>query len=441
MAACNLKIQLDEPKKIRVAGDQVTGTVIVSCDKDVNCKGLTVATRWSTHGKGNIDSGVSEQTVAFQGAWQAGKEYKYPFKLKVADWPPTYYGTFINVSHSVDARAKLAWATDPRAIAEFPVVVATSPADVQPSRKQVSGGCGWIGIIFFVAIVAMFAVAFWWLIPIVAIVVAGVWFFKSFLPRQLTGSIETKLEPRRVKPGKVVRGQLSFTPKWSVNINAIKYTFSGVERCVSGSGSNRTTHNHELTQLVEPLVGSQRLPAGQLQSFDFEITVPTSAAPSMKLIDNEVLWTVELRIDIPRWPDWTETFPLIVEPRSQAEETSRVEAERADAGEDEWLDQVIDQLQESEDAGSLRLILDAIREHEFMVSLEVEGDQDAAVAKYTPEVPGKWLAAYDSRHGLDVCLFVPSSLATPAEEAIWRGRIGIVDYDSDEELLIARVIG
>ena len=196
-----------------MAGEQVTGTVIVSCDKDVNCKGLTVATRWSTHGKGNIDSGVSEETVAFQGAWQAGQEYKYPFKLKVADWPPTYYGTFINVSHSVDARAKLAWATDPRATAEFPVVVATSPADVQPSRKQVASGCGWIGIIFFVAIVAMFAVAFWWLIPIVAIVVAGVWFFKSFLPRQLTGSIETKLEPRRVKPGEVACGHMSFTPK------------------------------------------------------------------------------------------------------------------------------------------------------------------------------------------------------------------------------------
>ena len=209
MAACNLTIQLDEPKKIRVGGEVVSGTVTVRCDKAVTCKGLEVATRWSTHGQGNIDSGVGEETIAFQGAWQAGQEYKYPFKLKAADWPPTYYGTFINVSHSVDARAKLAWATDPKASAEFPVVVTTSPADVQPSRKQVASGCGWIGIIIFVIFAILFAVAFWWLIPIIAMVVAAAWFFKSFLPKQLTGSIETKLEPRRVKPGDVVRGHLS----------------------------------------------------------------------------------------------------------------------------------------------------------------------------------------------------------------------------------------
>ena len=441
MAACNLKIQLDEPKKIRTGGEQVTGSVIVRCEKDTNCKGLVVESRWSTHGQGNVDSGTVDETIAFQGNWQAGQEYKYPFKLKAGDWPPTYYGTFVNVSHSIDARAKLAWASDPKASVEFPVVVATSPVDVQPSRKQVTSGCGWIGFIIFLAIAAVFAVAFWWLVPILGFVAFFAWFFKSFLPRQLTGSIETKLEPRRLKPGDLVRGQLSFTPKWSVNINQITLGFSGVEKCVSGSGSNRKTHSHLLSQHIQQLASAQRLPAGQKQSFDFELKVPTPAAPSMKMVDNEILWSVVLRIDIPMWPDWTETFPLIVEPSSQAEATDRIQAAQIDSAEDEWLEQVIDQLQESKDAGSLRLILDAIREHEFTMALEVVCDCDELMTQYTPEVPGKWLATYDNSQAIDVCLFVPSSMSLPAEDTIWRGRIGIVDYDSDQDMLYARMLG
>lgn len=441
MAACNLKIQLDEPKKIRMGGEQVTGLVLVRCDKDVNCKGLVVTTRWSTHGQGNIDSGIGEETIAFQGAWQAGQEYKYPFKLKVAEWPPTYYGTFVNVSHSLDARAKLAWATDPKASVEFPVVVTTSPADVQPSRQQMASGCGWFGVAIAIFFVILFAVAFMWLIPIILIVVAAVWFFKSFLPKQLTGSIETKLEPRRVKPGETIRGNISFTPKWNLNINQVNLSFLGVEKCVSGSGSNRKTHSHQLSERIMQLAGPQRLPAGLKQSFDFEFNVPRPAAPSMKMVDNEINWTVTLRIDIPRWPDWSESFPLIVEPSSQAEETGRIEEAQATSAEDEWLDQVIDQLQEATDATSLRLILDAIREHEFQMALEVDGDSDELMTNYTPEVPGKWLSTYDSRHALEVCLFVPRSIAPIAEDSIWRGRIGIVDYNSEEETLYARVVG
>jgi SpoOM protein len=439
LAACNLKIQLDEPKKIRTGGELVTGTVSVLCEKDVNCKGLVVQTRWSTHGRGNVDSATVDESIAFQGEWQAGQEYRYPFKLKAAEWPPTYYGTFVNVSHTVDARAKLAWAIDPKASAEFPVVVAASPTDVQPSRKQVSHGCNWIALIILGAMAAVFAAAFFWFIPIIAFIVFVAWFFRSFLPRQLTGSIETKLEPRRVKPGDVVQGQLSFTPKWSVNINQVTLGFSGVERCVSGSGSNRKTHSHLLSQHIQQLAGAQRLAAGQKQSFDFEINIPNPAAPSMKMVDNEVLWSVVLRIDIPLWPDWTETFPLIVELGSPSDAAGRIEAAQVDSSQEEWLDQVIEQLQESRDSASLRLILEAIREHEFTIALEIEGDCKELTTQYTPEVPGKWLTAYDSRHELDVCLFVPSTMFVPAEESLWRGRVGIVDYDS-EEVLYVRVL-
>ena len=442
MAACNLKIQLDEPKKIRLGSEVVTGTVIVRCDKDTNCKGLTVCTRWTTHGRGNVDSGLGAEEVVFQGAWQAGQEYKYGFKLAAASWPPTYYGTYLNVSHYVEARAKLAWAVDPKASVEIPVVVTTSPADVQPSRKQSASGCGPFGWVVLGLIALVFAVAFWWLIPIIAVIAGLVWFFKSFLPKQLTGSIETKLEPRRVKAGGVVRGHLSFTPKRSVNINAINYNFTGAENCSSGSGSNRKSHKIELAKQVGQLAGAQRLAGGQLQSFDFEFNVPANAAPSMKLIDNEVVWTVELRIDIPNWPDWTETFTLIVEPSEQtATETARLEVGQTRSADDEWFDQVLEQLQESTDSDRLRLVLELIREHEFKVTFDIEAELAVPKTSYLPEEAGVWLEAYDNARDLYVALFVPTTLVAPQIESTWSGRIGIIDYISEDELLIARMLG
>jgi len=436
MAACNLKIELDEPKKIRLGGEVVTGTVVVRCDKETNCRGLIISTRWTTHGRGNIDSGTVEEETAFQGAWQSGQEYKYPFKLKCATWPPTHYGTYLNVSHNVEARAKLSWATDPKAVVEFPVVASSSPADVQPSRQQ-SSSMSSLGWVILSAIGLIFLIAFWWLLPIVAIVMGLIWFFKSFLPRQLTGSIETKLEPRRARAGEVIRGHLSFTPKRSVKINAIRCTFSGVESCVSGTGSKRKTHTNELYKQVVELTAGQRLPGGQLQSFDFEMTVPSGAAPSMKLSDNQVLWNIEMRIDIPSWPDWTETFPLIVEPGEVTGEASRLQSEQGLSAEDEWFEQVLQQLQESDDVEKMQMVLDAIREHEFTLSLEIEGEAIEPTLSNTSTGPGKWFESYDKQRDLIVELFVPASAREPAIDTVWRGRIGILGYDSENEILSA----
>ena len=441
MAACNLKIELDEPRKIRASGEVVTGTVVVRCDKDTNCKGLVVSTRWSTHGRGNIASGEVDETTCFEGAWQAGQEYKYPFKLSSGSWPPTYYGTYLNVSHMVEARAKLAWATDPRAVVEFPLVASQSPDDLAPPSKKQSSTVSYVvaGTLGLVAIV--FLVFLWWLIPVAVLVIGVFWFFKSFLPKQMTGAVVTELEPRRVQSGGVVRGKLSFTPKRNVNINAVSFTLAGSETCVSGSGSNRKTHTHELLKQVVELAGAQRLVSGQQQSFDIEFTVPQNAAPSMKLADNQVQWAVELRIDIPKWPDWAESIPLIVEPGAATEAADRLAAEQGLTAEDEWFEQVLQQLQESDDVQRMQLVLDAIREHEFTLSLEVEGEEDEPTSNYAPEVPGKWFGTYDKRRDLVVELFVPASAHEPQVDTVWRGRVGIVGYDNDEETLSVRMLG
>ncbi len=467
MATCNLKIDLDEPKQIRLGGETITGTVIVDCQQDTNCKGLEISTAWSTHGRGNLDHGLGELVVAYQGAWHAGQEYRYPFKLKVAPWPPTYYGTYINVSHCVVARAKLAWKTDPRVEKEFPVMATTTPDDLQPVRQPKAGGAKVIIYVLLAIFGLAFGLAFIWLIPFLLIIAGLVWFFKFFLPKQLTGSVKCDVEPKRLQAGEKLKAHLSFTPKRSVKVNGVSYTVSCVEKCVSGSGSNRTTHTHELLKQTEALIGEGLLPAGQLQSFDVAFQIPRHAAPSMKLSDNEITWSVVFRIDIPRWPDWTETITLVVTPTADRHGVERHGADRHGAAiggkvapdnsmetvssdlqtrsdEDEWFDQVLKQLEDSRDRERLQLVLGAIREHEFTLSLSIGEEMDReefGESTYRPDVHGRWLSAYDERRDLDVALFVPDALELPQPESVWRGRIGIVDYSEDELTLFAKMLG
>ena len=99
------------------------------------------------------------------------------------------------------------------------------------------------------------------------------------------------------------------------------------------------------------------------------------------------------------------------------------------------------QLQGSTDAARLSLILAAIREHEFKVTFDIEEELEPPKTNYLPAEPGVWREAYDSDRELYVALFVPSVLVAPQIETTWSGRIGVIDYNSDDDLLLARMLG
>ena len=90
MAKCDLSSELDEPDRIYFAADTISGTVHVSVDADVKCKGLEVSSLWRTHGRGNIASETAQTITVFSGEWIAGERHSYRFELSVADWPPSY---------------------------------------------------------------------------------------------------------------------------------------------------------------------------------------------------------------------------------------------------------------------------------------------------------------------------------------------------------------
>ena len=258
MAKCDLSIELDHAGMTYIGGEKISGTVHVRADKDVNCSGLQVRTYWATHGRGNVDSKEVQAAMLFTGQWVAGEESEYRFELSVADWPPTYHGHHLSVDHYVEARAKIPWGFDPKASVPFRVrpIRESDTLDRRPKAIEIKGPVAALVGIGMAAVFLVFAVIVsanigWFLLPFLLLVPTGVGLFfvvRFLLPAWALGEVVCNLDAEQVSPGQQVDGELTIQPKKNVSINEITLCLSAQERCVSGSGTNRTTHRHEVFQ-------------------------------------------------------------------------------------------------------------------------------------------------------------------------------------------------
>jgi len=422
MAACKLIVELDEPKRVRVGGEPISGTVIVKPDKDVRCKGLQVTSYWATHGRGNLARGDVESGTLFEGDWQEGKEYRYPFKLATAVWPPTYYGNFLNVGHYVAATANVPWSKDPYTSTEFAVTAKETPPDLAPTSNTVkkSGVIGWIiGIIVVGLLMAVALPMAAILLPLIGIGATGYWFFKIFLPRQLLGPIQYEVGPAMLSGGQTLSGTCEFTPRWSTRINGITWMVRCEEKCISGSGSNRTTHTHEVLSKVFQLSEPCQLSAGQLQKFAFSFCLPNATPPSLKFSDNEVNWTSEFRIDIPKWPDWVKNVPFIAtcapnttsadSPSLTPALSATIAAPTVD--DDPWLTEVLQQVVQSEDdEDRLNAVLQAVKEQTFAITVNTQSEVDEPMESDVDEDGGTWVSAVDPIRNARLVLYITPSM-------------------------------
>ena len=322
MPKCKLNIVLDEPDRVYPGGGTISGTVDVSVDSDATCKGLELRTSWTTHGSGNITGDSGEPVVIFEGDWVAGHHASYRFDLPIVEWPPTYHGHHLNIDHFVEARAKLPWAIDPKASEPFQMrSTHCEQTSNRKPRKKKNGGCLGLIVIFVIYMFVMRSGPQLLNIPKIGIWFMGAlglavflfWFIRSFLPKWALGSIEADLDREQFVAGEAVEGKITISPRKQIAINGIDMTVTGAERCVSGSGSNRRTHRHTLFEQTERVAESTTLyPRGVPQEFHFSINLPPDAPPTIDLHNNDIVWNVDLRVDIPSWPDWRISLPIQV---------------------------------------------------------------------------------------------------------------------------------
>ncbi len=454
MAKCDLTIELDDPETVHPGGGTITGVVHVRVDADVNCKGLEVQSGWRTHGRGNVAADTTATMTLFAGEWNAGESVEYRFELPIANWPPSYHGHHLNIDHYVDARAKIPWGIDPKASAPFMMRPSRGPEGLKTqSIKNAIEVKGPIGCVIAMVILGIVMLGFGAILVelgifalfflIVPLAGFGYWFFRFFLPKFLLGEVQYQLASENVSPGQEMTGELIIRPRRNVSINGVTLKFQAREQCVSGSGSNRTTHKHVFVEQLDTLQGSTTLMAGQEHRFPFSVQLPDNAPYSIDLDDNDLIWSTTLRVDIPRWPDWVKEIPIMVVPSGKPVEIQPHQPPQAAAvaAQDDPSDGGITFGETAShlwsvrgDRDQLETLVEAVTGLTFELEAQVErrllyaGDDDPHVYKDGYAV---WARYTDPE--LPMVLYVPHELADEFEQIgrdLWRGRGTIVGWDS-----------
>ena len=325
MSKCDLKIVYDRPDRRYRGGEAVTGTVHVQVNKDVRCNGLMVEHFWQTHGRGNTATGERQTNVLFRGDLQAGQLVSYPFSFVAPQGPPTYHGHYLNIDHYVNLRVDIPWALDPKRKEEYILLPGRGDYGHLPSEAAGQAHSkGFLAKLGMPVGLAMIVIGIFLLCPFGLILIpagCAILFFslRKSLAEKKIGKVELTCGTPNVRPGSGVPVRLAFTPRGSAHLNGITATLTGVEQCVSGSGTDRTTHTHKLHERVFALSPERDLAANQPIRVEGLVLIPQTEAFTFHADDNDLIWKLEIRIDIPLWPDWLESRALIVRPAAEAQ--------------------------------------------------------------------------------------------------------------------------
>ncbi|HWB61126.1 MAG TPA: DUF3592 domain-containing protein [Chthoniobacteraceae bacterium] len=154
------------------------------------------------------------------------------------------------------------------------------------------------------------------------------WFLNIFLiPFVLVGlglivgvaySLLALFNPRAhlvVNPGAVALGDPRFTLQWSLQgrasaLTALSITLEGSEEAIYQNGKNTSTAtNVFFSQEIVNTTSQTEFASGAAQA-----AVPLDTMHSLDTGHNKITWKLRVKGKIPRWPDMTEDYPLIVLP-------------------------------------------------------------------------------------------------------------------------------
>ena len=349
MSKCDFTIQFDRDDPTYLPGDRIRGTVHVRVNEDFEHRRIVLKREWRTHGRGNRDTGGTEEVQLESGGMcRAGDTMTFPFEVAAPAGPFTYHGHFLNVDWYIEARADIARAIDPSGKQDFVLIpgdrsftdysMGTLTLDAtntaierteQLQRKVQNAVFG--GVTAVLLIIGLVQLARSGLLTgtfdsnnaggaIVGALLlllgaaAALRLSRNALARRRLGAIKLTVTPRQVRPGAVVQVRLHSPVVTDATIDGARLSLVGKEMVVRGSGTDRTTHMHTLHEQEMQLIDlPQGVRHGPME-VSGEVVLPPDAPYSFRASDNRLYWTLTARLSLPGWPDWHEDVELIVRP-------------------------------------------------------------------------------------------------------------------------------
>jgi len=332
----SLRIEFDRPDRAYRFGEIVRGIVRVDRARSEQCRAIRLVRFWGTHGKGNEERGDPTVTVLHAGPLRDRGPHVFEFEFPAPPGPFTYRGHFLNVEQYVEVQLDLPWARDPRIREEYvllpgrpfaaPAALLDSP---EHEARNIIPGIGAVlgtGALFVGLSMASASqpIGFLFLLGGVVLFLPAL---KKLSDRRL-GEAKAFLSSVFPTPGEEVGVEVKVSPGKLTRLNRALVELTAKERCVSGSGSSRTTHRHEVFSKRWTISGPMTLEGGSTRVLNGSFRVPEDAPPSFRGKSNKLLWEARVRLDIPNWPDWVKRIQLVVWPQENLlGRGERVEAE------------------------------------------------------------------------------------------------------------------
>ena len=311
MSKCDITIDFDRKDATYRGGETVSGTARVTVNKNLTSKGITLSHFWKTHGRGNTDQGeVHEEIIATDAKLVAGETFNFPFSFETALEPVTYHGTLINIDHFIKIQVDVPWARDPKLEAEYILLPGKAPPQLEDHDDfEAKATPKWVVLLLWL----VFGPLLLMLLPILLPVYIYTSIKNSMIKRRL-GEVELETVDQTVPPGGSWTGTLRFTPKRDVSINGINARLVCEESATSGSGTNRTTYTEKVHTQVHSVEPEGLLLAGKPFEKQISVPFPEINTYSFSNYDNNINWSIEIRIDLPGVPDWKQEEHATVVP-------------------------------------------------------------------------------------------------------------------------------
>jgi hypothetical protein len=115
--------------------------------------------------------------------------------------------------------------------------------------------------------------------------------------------------------GETIELALELMPGRNLELGNITATLTCMERAVSGSGTNRSIYTKTLHEEKASLSEGRSSVSGHSPArFTRFVEIPADAPPTFVSDYNDVLWTIDVRIEVRNWIDWEDSFTLAVRP-------------------------------------------------------------------------------------------------------------------------------